>query len=143
MQRNWFQAFADCKKQNQNLVVIPDDEKLKEVQNLVEGLKLTATFDDFYDAIWIDGSDLGDEGQFIWMTTGKELDTTAIELVERSGYVDSLKLYMSRNENCLSIVKRNVTSFTFNDAPCSPHILYYLCEKADKMYAVEPPIASN
>lgn len=132
-QRNWFQAFSDCKNQNQDLVVIPDEQKLIEVQNLIDDLQLTSNFDDWDYGIWIDGADLGDEGKFIWMTTGKELDKNSIELVKRSGFIDSLYPGGSTGENCMTIVRKNGTQFVFNDAPCSPHSIYYLCEKAIKV----------
>lgn len=121
-------------------MVIPDEQKLNEIQNLIDDLKLSSNFDDWSYAIWVDGADLGDEGKFIWMTTGKELDTTSIDLVKRSGIVDSLNPGMSIGENCLSIVRRNGTRFVFNDAPCTPHSIYYFCEKALKVYDFETRI---
>lgn len=73
---------------------------------------------------WLAGSDIGQEDDYVWMTTGQPMNYTAwyssAEEQEPSHIGDN-----GLKENCVTI--RNIKGFKWNDAVCSSNE-YYICD---------------
>lgn len=71
------------------------------------------------DHVWTSGTDQGEEGAFVWMSTGKPVNFTSWGqgLPDNSGKI----------EHCLEIIKAGVENYFWNDRNCISDY-FFICE---------------
>ncbi|XP_045479170.1 perlucin-like [Harmonia axyridis] len=108
---NFFKAMQFCRDHGMNLLSIEsDDENTRISDHLSKHAK-------GIDHFWTSGSDLGEEGKFVWLSTGKYLNYTnwSPPQPDNSGKI----------ENCLELWK--IDRYIWNDIPCTNQY-NFICE---------------
>uniref|UniRef100_A0A1A9W340 C-type lectin domain-containing protein n=1 Tax=Glossina brevipalpis TaxID=37001 RepID=A0A1A9W340_9MUSC len=99
---NWFQAWNECASRNMSLIEFSTVEKYSSIRNLLKNASYTNR------NLWLGGTDLGEEGTFIWASTGKKFDYT-------NWHQNNPDNYLSK-EHCVHIWEG--TNFEWNDNDC-------------------------
>lgn len=81
-------------------------------------------FDDWTNSIWTSGNDLGEQGQFTCVSTGKHISHQLL-LNEN---VNNQNHGVCMIEHCLELVRKSSNLFIYNDDLCSK-LRYFLCEE--------------
>ncbi|KAL9882736.1 lectin subunit alpha-like isoform 1-T1 [Glossina fuscipes fuscipes] len=122
---NWFQAWNECASRNMNLIALDSGEKCKDLANAIKKDCDTGT----YPRLWLGGTDLATEGQYVWTSTGK-----LFNYVNWSpGNPDNDR----GNEHCAYIWEK--TNFQWNDGNCTIK-MGFICEEHPIKYAVRKNI---
>ncbi|XP_075159347.1 lectin subunit alpha-like [Haematobia irritans] len=98
----WFEAGIECAIRNMTLITVDTVERNQAVDAL-----LRKKFQNIPN-LWIGGSDLGEEGKFVWSSTGKPFEFTNWQ----SQQPDNNK----NDEHCVHY--RRTSDFEWNDAQC-------------------------
>ncbi|XP_066901462.1 perlucin isoform X2 [Halyomorpha halys] len=116
---NWFRAAQYCRYHGMHLASISSQE---------ENDKLEETIRDFgysYEHFWVSGTDLAEEGQFFWMSTGRPITFTNWN----TGEPNNFRYENGEEENCLELWDRDGKGLKWNDSACSFET-YFVCEVA-------------
>ncbi|XP_073968711.1 C-type lectin mosGCTL-7-like isoform X2 [Rhodnius prolixus] len=114
---NWFRASQYCRYHGMHLASISSQE---------ENDKLEETIRDFgysYEHFWVSGTDLAEEGQFFWMSTGRPITFTNWNVGEPNNF----RYENGEEENCLELWDRDGKGLKWNDSACSFET-YFVCE---------------
>lgn len=110
--------------------MIDSQEKRKKVKDYLDTMDID--FKNFKDEIWTSGNDLGQEGSYLWMTTGKHLGSAelAFSIFDNKKHINPLGLLLQKikSENCLAIWNKFGHGLTLNDDDCFAE-RFFLCEK--------------
>ncbi|XP_044748047.1 C-type lectin 37Db-like [Coccinella septempunctata] len=113
---NIFKAMQFCRHHGMDLLSIESREENTEIMNYI------ISYFNHIEHFWTSGSDLGEEGQFVWLSTGKPFNYT---------YWASPQPDNDRNmENCLGFWKIGDKTYIWNDMPCTDNF-HFICEKKD------------
>lgn len=107
-QKSWYDAEAHCRNFNGHLAIIEDQETN---DFIAEGLNEYEYF--------IDGTDVDQEGRWIWNSTGKEIEFTNWLY----GQPDNFKT----KEHCL-VLRGRYYGYLWNDMPCDME-LPFVCQR--------------
>uniref|UniRef100_A0A1A9W341 C-type lectin domain-containing protein n=1 Tax=Glossina brevipalpis TaxID=37001 RepID=A0A1A9W341_9MUSC len=118
---NWFQAWHECASRNMTLIALDSEEKNKALEHALK--KDCET--DAYPRLWLGGTDLGAEGQYVWASTGKPFDYVNWS----PGNPDNDGGY----EHCAYIWEK--TDFQWNDGDCTIK-MGFICEDHPIKYAL-------
>lgn len=112
--------------------MIDSQEKRKKVKDYLDTMDID--FKNFKDEIWTSGNDLGQEGSYLWMTTGKHLGSAelAFSIFDNKKHINPLGLLLQKikSENCLAVWNKFGHGLTLNDDDCFAE-RFFLCEKLD------------
>lgn len=114
---NWFRANQYCRYHGMHLASISSQE---------ENDKLEETIRDFgysFEHFWVSGTDLAEEGQFFWMSTGRPITFTNWN----AGEPNNFRYENGEEENCLELWDRDGKGLKWNDSACSFET-YFVCE---------------
>ncbi|XP_053694883.1 C-type lectin 37Da-like [Sabethes cyaneus] len=118
---NWFKANEFCNSLQTRLTVIKSKEENEAIASYVK------TTDKYSDecSFWIGGTDLADEGVFIWTATG--------ERVSYSNWGPSEPNNHNGNEHCMQLayIPAEGYHWTWNDNVCNGQSLYFVCENVE------------
>lgn len=78
--------------------------------------------------VFIGASDIGDEGNFYWVATGKPFDYTP---KWKAGEPNNL----GDGENCIGLWKED--GYRFNDVPCTGYKQKFLCEFEEEIPEID------
>ncbi|XP_075155822.1 lectin subunit alpha-like [Haematobia irritans] len=109
---NWFEAWNECAIRNMTLIAVDTAERNPAIDTILRK-KFTKCPN-----LWIGGNDLGEEGTFIWSSTGNRFEFSNWQ----KGQPDNYK----NNEHCVHYY--TITDFEWNDAPCSSK-MGFICEE--------------
>ncbi|XP_065351695.1 C-type lectin 37Da-like [Cloeon dipterum] len=110
---NWFVAGYNCKKMGMRLASIESEFEDNAVLGYLNALNASDL-----DMFWMSGTDLGEEGKFVWSATAEPVSFSRFGI----GQPDNA----GGNENCLQYIKAR-SSFTWNDNECNT-TTRYICE---------------
>ena len=111
MQANWFEAYANCRRNHAFLVNINDSMEMELLANYTLSNDVGTRF-------WIDGNDLANEGTFLSTKTGSHLSFVQWEKGEPNNVHNA--------ENCVQLVFKGENG-TMNDNWCMAKY-YSICE---------------
>ncbi|KAL3271946.1 hypothetical protein HHI36_022416 [Cryptolaemus montrouzieri] len=110
---NYYKANEFCRAHGMNLLSIETEaENSLILKYWKQNLKKV-------DHIYTSGSDLGEEGNFIWLSTGKPLNFTYWSPPQPDN--------AGKNEHCVEIWKLAENNYFWNDIPCTASY-YFICE---------------
>ncbi|XP_058832083.1 C-type lectin 37Db-like [Topomyia yanbarensis] len=118
---NWHKANEFCNSIGMRLLTIRSREENDAVAQFVQS---TDKFNDVQCYFWIGGSDLGEEGVFSWVATGK--------LVTFTNWSPGEPNNNNGTEDCMQMVfiPRFAQRWTWNDNNCKGSHMYFICEDA-------------
>ncbi|XP_044749806.1 C-type lectin 37Da-like [Coccinella septempunctata] len=110
---NFFKAMQFCRDHGMDLMSIESAEENTRIINYM------ISYVNKIDHFWTSGSDLGEEGHFVWLATGKSLNYTywSPPQPDNAGKI----------ENCLEIWKLGDKHYVWNDIPCT-NAYNFICE---------------
>lgn len=114
---NWYKAEQYCRYHGMHLASINSEEEQK---NLEEHI---TSFGMGNEHFWSSGTDQGEEGKFVWMSTGRPLTYENWN----AGEPNNFQYENGETENCLELWNRDGKGLRWNDTPCSFES-YFLCE---------------
>uniref|UniRef100_A0A6F8CKJ4 Galactose specific C-type lectin-1 n=1 Tax=Culex pipiens TaxID=7175 RepID=A0A6F8CKJ4_CULPI len=117
---NWFKANEFCNSLRMRLVAI---KSAAENNALAEFIRATDKFSEDNCSFWIGGSDLAEEGTFIWTGTGERVTYTnwrRDEPNDENGEEDCLQL---------AYIPGWEYFWHWNDNRCAGQSLYFVCEE--------------
>ncbi|XP_055597100.1 C-type lectin 37Da-like [Uranotaenia lowii] len=116
---NWFKAVEFCSSVGMKLASIESRAENDEIAKFVQ---TTDKFNDVGCAFWIGGSDLGEEGSFTWIGTGR--------LVTFSHWSPGEPNNANQTEHCMQLVyiPRFNQKWTWNDNGCTNRHMFFICE---------------
>ncbi|KAH8248901.1 hypothetical protein KR032_004106, partial [Drosophila birchii] len=114
--RNWFDAFAACRQWNASLIAFETTEEWNLINAFLWGNKIMARY-------WTAGTDLANEGEHVWLSTGQPLSLN----LWGPNNPDNYKGLEHCDEFGLKAVETNYNSL--NDLNCDSKQLY-ICEAA-------------
>ncbi|XP_075156862.1 lectin subunit alpha-like [Haematobia irritans] len=109
---NWFEAWNECALRNMTLIAVDTAEK-----HVIINSMLRKKFPKVPN-LWIGGNDLGEEGKFVWSSTGKPFTFSNWQ----KGQPDNYKSI----ENCVHFY--DITDFEWNDVQCV-FKMGFICEE--------------
>ncbi|KAK9885677.1 hypothetical protein WA026_012441 [Henosepilachna vigintioctopunctata] len=110
---NYFQALQFCADHGMSLLSI---ESKSENDAIIKHLKQKHGK---IDHVWTSGTDLGLEGEFVWLSTGKHLNFTYFSAPQPDN--------AGKIEHCLEIWKLKDANYVWNDIVCS-NPYNFICE---------------
>ncbi|CAB3362680.1 Hypothetical predicted protein [Cloeon dipterum] len=114
---SWYDAVKDCKSQGFELLTIETEQEWTDI--------LDYFGPDITNRIWIGGTDLGNELNFYWISSGTPFEISSWHAGEPSGNNPTNGI----KEDCVHIWNRTGI-LAMNDAPCE--LVYpYMCEFYD------------
>jgi len=114
---NWYKAEQYCRFHNMHLASINSDEEQQELEEHITGFGMGN------EHFWSSGTDQGEEGKFVWMSTGKPLTYENWN----AGEPNNFQYENGETENCLELWNRDGKGLRWNDTPCSFES-YFVCE---------------
>ncbi|XP_062533501.1 C-type lectin 37Da-like [Armigeres subalbatus] len=119
---NWFKANEFCNSLQMRLVVIKSQADNDAVAQYVQ---TTDKFSEVSCGFWIGGSDLAEEGVFIWVATG--------ERVTYANWKKDEPNNAGQNEDCIQLayIPSANYNWSWNDNPCAETSLYFICESVE------------
>jgi len=114
---NWYKAEQYCRFHNMHLASINSEEEQRELEEHITGYGMGN------EHFWSSGTDQGEEGKFVWMSTGKPLTYENWN----SGEPNNFQYENGETENCLELWNRDGKGLRWNDTPCSFES-YFVCE---------------
>ena len=112
--QNWHTANEVCRSLGLRLLTLNNDVESEKAYQLARKYKPWTPF-------WLSASDIGHEGEFVWMSTGKKV----ISAQWGPGQPDNT-WHDNARENCLEVTY-HWNSPMWNDAPCHFKLVYF-CE---------------
>lgn len=94
------------------LIRIDSDEKYERILQVLEESRLPE------EHVWTSGTDLGNENNFYWVTTGKHFELEIWHDTQPDNYLNK--------ENCVELCTWPINSYKFNDYECNK-ILFFVC----------------
>ncbi|XP_037938975.1 C-type lectin 37Da-like [Teleopsis dalmanni] len=113
---NWFNARDTCKRMGADLATITDDNQLTLLSKHL--MSLGYGKDDWF---WIAGNDLGQEGNFYWVSNGERMTFAKWS----QGQPDND--HNNKVEDCVHLWFRE-GQFKMNDWQCKNGKAYYICQ---------------
>ncbi|XP_045479162.1 perlucin-like isoform X1 [Harmonia axyridis] len=110
---NFIKAMQYCREHGMDLLSI---------ETGVENIEIIAYLKKNYpkaEHIWTSGTDMGEEGSFVWLSTGRPLNFTSW----CNGQPDNA----GKNEHCLEILRLGVENYVWNDRSCLSEY-NFICE---------------
>jgi len=114
---NWYKAEQYCRFHDMHLASINSAEEQKQLEEHITGFGMGN------EHFWSSGTDQGEEGRFVWMSTGKPLTYENWN----SGEPNNFQYENGETENCLELWNRDGKGLRWNDTPCSFES-YFVCE---------------
>jgi len=114
---NWYKAEQFCRFHNMHLASINSEQEQRELEEHITGFGMGN------EHFWSSGTDQGEEGKFVWMSTGKPLTFENWN----SGEPNNFQYENGETENCLELWNRDGKGLRWNDTPCSFES-YFVCE---------------
>ncbi|XP_045479161.1 perlucin-like isoform X2 [Harmonia axyridis] len=110
---NYIKAMQYCREHGMDLLSI---------ETGVENIEIIAYLKKNYPKVerfWTSGTDMGEEGSFVWLSTGRPLNFTSW----CNGQPDN----GGKNEHCLAIQRLGVENYVWNDRSCLDEY-NFICE---------------
>jgi len=114
---NWYKAEQYCRFHGMHLASINSAEEQKNLEDHI------TSFGMGNEHFWSSGTDQGEEGKFVWMSSGKPLTYENWN----AGEPNNFQYENGETENCLELWNRDGKGLRWNDTPCSFES-YFLCE---------------
>ncbi|XP_065361249.1 nucleomorphin [Calliphora vicina] len=114
---NWFKATQYCRYHGMHLASISSQEENDRLEKHIRDFGLG------HEHFWTSGTDLADEGNFFWMSTGRPITFTNWN----AGEPNNFRYENGEEENCLELWNRDGKGLKWNDSPCSFET-YFVCE---------------
>jgi len=114
---NWYKAEQYCRYHGMHLASINSAEEQASLEDHI------TSFGMGNEHFWSSGTDQGEEGKFVWMSTGKPLTYENWN----AGEPNNFRYEGGETENCLELWNRDGKGLRWNDTPCSFES-YFLCE---------------
>ncbi|XP_075160772.1 brevican core protein triforce isoform X2 [Haematobia irritans] len=114
---NWFKATQYCRYHGMHLASISSQEENDRLEKHIKDFGLEN------EHFWVSGTDLADEGNFFWLSTGRPITFTNWNAGEPNNY----RYDNGEEENCLELWNRDGKGLKWNDSPCSFET-YFVCE---------------
>jgi len=114
---NWYKAEQYCRFHNMHLASINSEEEQRQLEEHITGFGMGN------EHFWSSGTDQGEEGKFVWMSTGKPLTYENWN----AGEPNNFQYENGETENCLELWNRDGKGLRWNDTPCSFES-YFVCE---------------
>jgi len=114
---NWFRSAQYCRFHGMHLASLDSAEEQRELEEHIKSLGLGDQH------FWTSGSDLGEEGKFIWMATGKPIKYTHWN----AGEPNNFEYDNGEKEHCLEMWDRDGAGLAWNDTPCSFET-FFICQ---------------
>ncbi|XP_077290247.1 brevican core protein triforce isoform X2 [Arctopsyche grandis] len=114
---NWFKAAQYCRFHGMHLASISSQEENDKLEKYVR--------DSGYgnEHFWTSGTDLAEEGNFFWMSSGRPITFTNWN----AGEPNNFRYENGEEENCLELWNRDGKGLKWNDSPCSFET-FFVCE---------------
>lgn len=114
---NWARSAQYCRYHGMHLASIESAQDQKKLEEHIESIGLG------HEHFWTSGTDQGEEGKFVWMSTGKPLGWENWNAGEPNNY----EYEGGEREHCLELWNRDGKGLKWNDSPCSFET-YFICE---------------
>jgi len=114
---NWARSAQYCRYHGMHLASIDNAEDQKKLEEHIESIGLG------HEHFWTSGTDQGEEGKFVWMSTGKPLGWENWNAGEPNNY----EYEGGEREHCLELWNRDGKGLKWNDSPCSFET-FFVCE---------------
>ncbi|CAH1130036.1 unnamed protein product [Ceutorhynchus assimilis] len=114
---NYFRATQYCRFHGMHLASISSQEENDKLEKYIKD------FGFGNEHFWTSGTDLAEEGNFFWMSTGRPITFTNWN----AGEPNNFEYENGEQENCLELWNRDGKGLKWNDSPCSFET-YFMCE---------------
>jgi len=114
---NWARSAQYCRYHGMHLASINSAEEQRQLEEHIQSLGLG------HEHFWTSGTDQGQEGTFVWLSTGRPLTFENWN----SGEPNNYKYEGGELEHCLELWNRDGKGLKWNDSPCSFET-YFICE---------------
>lgn len=114
---NWARSAQYCRYHGMHLASIDSAQDQKKLEEHIESIGLG------HEHFWTSGTDQGEEGKFVWMSTGKPLGWENWNAGEPNNY----EYEGGEREHCLELWNRDGKGLRWNDTPCSFET-FFVCE---------------
>ncbi|XP_019769942.1 mannose-binding protein C [Dendroctonus ponderosae] len=114
---NYFRATQYCRFHGMHLASITSQEENDKLEKYIKD------FGFGNEHFWTSGTDLAEEGNFFWMSTGRPITFTNWN----AGEPNNFEYENGEQENCLELWNRDGKGLKWNDSPCSFET-YFVCE---------------
>ncbi|XP_030749953.1 mannose-binding protein C-like [Sitophilus oryzae] len=114
---NYFKATQYCRFHGMHLASITSQEENDKLEKYIKD------FGFGNEHFWTSGTDLAEEGNFFWMSTGRPITFTNWN----AGEPNNFEYENGEQENCLELWNRDGKGLKWNDSPCSFET-YFVCE---------------
>lgn len=114
---NWFRASQYCRFHGMHLASISSQEENDKLEKHIK------EFGFGHEHFWTSGTDLAEEGNFFWMSTGRPITFENWN----TGEPNNFRYENGEEENCLELWNRDGKGLKWNDSPCSFET-YFVCE---------------
>jgi len=114
---NWARSAQYCRYHGMHLASIDNAQDQKQLEEHIESIGLG------HEHFWTSGTDQGEEGQFVWMSSGKPLGWENWNAGEPNNY----EYEGGEREHCLELWNRDGKGLKWNDSPCSFET-FFICE---------------
>jgi len=114
---NWYKSQQYCRFHGMHLASIESKEENAVLEKHVNEIGLGT------DHFWTSGTDQGEEGTFVWFSTGKPITFTNWN----AGEPNNFKYENGEEEHCLELWNRDAKGLKWNDTPCSFET-FFICE---------------
>jgi len=114
---NYFRATQYCRFHGMHLASINSQEENDKLEKYIKDFGLG------HEHFWTSGTDLAQEGQFFWMSTGRPITFTNWN----AGEPNNFQYENGEEENCMELWNRDGKGLKWNDSPCSFET-YFVCE---------------
>ncbi|XP_044748513.1 C-type lectin 37Db-like [Coccinella septempunctata] len=110
---NFFKAMQFCKENGMDLLSLETGEEYMAIVSYLKKHYPKA------EHIWTSGTDAGEEGSFVWLSTGRSVNFTSWG----AGLPDN----SAKIEHCLEIARTGVENYYWNDRACNSEY-NFICE---------------
>lgn len=114
---NYFRASQYCRFHGMQLASITSQEENDKLEKYIKD------FGFGNEHFWTSGTDLAEEGNFFWMSTGRPITFTNWN----AGEPNNFEYENGEQENCLELWNRDGKGLKWNDSPCSFET-FFVCE---------------
>uniref|UniRef100_A0A0A9ZAV6 C-type lectin domain family 4 member F n=1 Tax=Lygus hesperus TaxID=30085 RepID=A0A0A9ZAV6_LYGHE len=114
---NWFRASQYCRYHGMHLASITSQEENDKLEETIRSYGYSG------EHFWVSGTDLAEEGQYFWMSTGRPITFTNFN----AGEPNNFRYENGEEENCLELWDRDGKGLKWNDSACSFET-YFVCE---------------
>ncbi|XP_074025521.1 brevican core protein triforce [Leptinotarsa decemlineata] len=114
---NYYRATQYCRFHGMHLASITSQEENDKLEKYIKD------FGYGNEHFWTSGTDIAEEGNFFWMSTGRPITYTNWN----AGEPNNFEYENGEQENCLELWNRDGKGLKWNDSPCSFET-YFVCE---------------